>query len=198
MKRFGTIGLLTVGFITGIFFVYSCGGGGSAAGVGFLAPVAATGQITSYVTGDDGNLQTGIAWPSPRFTDNSDGTITDNLTGLIWLENANCFSTRTWNQALSDSNGLATGSCGLTDGSAAGDWRLPNVNELASLLDFGQAPRTLPAGYTFTNVQMAPYFTSTTVYINTSTAWTIQFSYGHTYGDSKTDANYVWPVKGGA
>ena len=29
--------------------------------------------------------------PSPRFTDNNDGTVTDNLTGLVWLKNANLF-----------------------------------------------------------------------------------------------------------
>ena len=33
----------------------------------------------------------GVAWPNPRFTDNGNGTVTDNLTGLIWLKNANCF-----------------------------------------------------------------------------------------------------------
>ena len=55
------------------------------------APVPKTGQTVSYATGDDGDLQKGVAWPDPRFTDNSDGTVTDNLTGLIWLKNANCF-----------------------------------------------------------------------------------------------------------
>ncbi len=197
MKRFGIIGLLFLGFTAGIFFVYSCGGGGSATGSTWPAPVPATGQTASYAGTDDGALQMGVAWPSPRLTDNTDGTVTDNLTGLVWLKEANCFGIKTWSQALLESNVLASGSCGLTDGSAAGDWRLPNVNELASLLDFGQAPRTLPAGYAFTNVQWDPYFTSTTVFINTSVAWTIQFSYGHTMGDSKTNANYVWPVRGG-
>ena len=38
--------------------------------------------------------QKGVAWPNPRFTDNGNGTVTDNLTGLIWLKNANCFGTK--------------------------------------------------------------------------------------------------------
>jgi hypothetical protein len=42
-------------------------------------------------TGQDGELQKGAALPSPRFTDNGDGTVTDNLTGLIWLKNADCW-----------------------------------------------------------------------------------------------------------
>ncbi|MGA9347827.1 MAG: hypothetical protein WBW48_03355 [Anaerolineae bacterium] len=37
------------------------------------------------VTGEDGELLKGVTWPSPRFTDNGNGTVTDNLTGLIWL-----------------------------------------------------------------------------------------------------------------
>lgn len=61
------------------------------------APVPRTGQTTSYAPGDDGDLQKGVAWPVPRFTDNEDGTVTDNLTGLIWLTNADCpNATRNW------------------------------------------------------------------------------------------------------
>ncbi|MCW9078616.1 MAG: hypothetical protein OQK74_05525, partial [Gammaproteobacteria bacterium] len=44
------------------------------------APVAKTGQTSSWAPGDDGDLEKGVAWPSPRFTDNLDGTVTDNLT----------------------------------------------------------------------------------------------------------------------
>lgn len=47
-----------------------------------------TGQTTSYAAGDDGAVRTGVAWPNPRFTDNGDQTITDNLTGLMWEKNA--------------------------------------------------------------------------------------------------------------
>jgi len=52
-----------------------------------------TGQTTVYSTGDDGDIQAGVSWPSPRFMDNGDGTITDNLTGLMWLQDANCIAT---------------------------------------------------------------------------------------------------------
>ena len=72
-------------------------------------------------------MKKGVAWPNPRFKDNGNGTVTDNLTRLIWLKNANAFGLRTWEQALSDANALASGSAGLTDGSKAGDWRLPKT-----------------------------------------------------------------------
>jgi hypothetical protein len=48
-----------------------------------------TGQTISYATGDDGDLKKGIAWPNLRFTA-ANGAVTDNLTGLIWLQNAGC------------------------------------------------------------------------------------------------------------
>ena len=44
-------------------------------------------------TGQDGETQAGVAWPSPRFIDNRDGTVSDELTGLIWLKDANCTDT---------------------------------------------------------------------------------------------------------
>jgi hypothetical protein len=92
--------------------------------------------VTCSGTGQDGEFKPGVAWPNPRFTNNGDGTVTDNLTGLIWLKNANCFGGQTWADALTSALGLSSGSCGLTDGSDAGDWRLPNKTELLSLLDY--------------------------------------------------------------
>ena len=103
----------------------------------YTAPVEKTGQIASYAAGDDGDLEKGVAWPNPRFIVNSDGTVKDMLTGLIWLRYANCFGTRFWLQALSNCNGLADGQCGLTDDSREGDWRLPNKRELLSLVHDG-------------------------------------------------------------
>jgi hypothetical protein len=61
-----------------------------------------TGQTQSYAGGDDGDLQKGMSWPEPRFTNNGDGTITDHLTGLMWDQNGSRFgSGRTWAQAVS-------------------------------------------------------------------------------------------------
>jgi hypothetical protein len=112
-----------------------------------------TGQATVYAGRDDGALQQGTAWPSPRFADNGDGTVTDNLTGLIWLKNANCTETvggivkggagsLPWADALTWSNHLASGSCGLSGDTNAGDWRLPNVKELESIVDYTRSPDT--------------------------------------------------------
>jgi len=160
--------------------------------------VPKTGQTTKYADGDDGDLQKGVAWPDPRFTDNGDGTITDNLTGLIWLKNANCFEGRSWANAISDANGLADGDCGLTDGSSPGDWRLPNVRELQSLVDYGRYNPALPSGHPFTNVQSSVYWSSTTTASNTSSAWHVYFGAGFVLYDHKDNFYcYVWCVRGG-
>ena len=161
--------------------------------------VPKTGQTNPYLPGDDGDLQMGVEWPDPRFTDNSDGTVTDTLTGLIWLKNANCFGYIVWAQALSDSISLADGSCGLTDGSVGGDWRLPNVKELQSLIDYGQNTPALPLAHPFSVVQSYYYWSSST-YVGYSgdCAWIVNMNTGNVeYDDKDNYAYYVWPVRGG-
>jgi len=151
--------------------------------------------------GQDAYEDKGVAWPDPRFTDNGDGTVTDNLTGLIWLENANCYGQQSWANALSDANALANGTCSLNDGSSAGDWRLPNVRELHSLIDSSQPTGTatvaLPSGHPFTGVQSLYYWSSTTYAGNTTPAWYVDLNNGFVFNDNKTNAVYVWPVRGG-
>jgi hypothetical protein len=171
------------------------------------APVAKTGQtecwdasgelINCASTGQDGEYQKGVPWPAPRFTDNGDGTVTDNLTGLIWLKNANCFGFRIWSQALADSNTLDSGGCDLSDGSLAGDWRLPSIKELQSLIDFSQFNPALPSGHPFIGVQLYYYWSSTTSAIYKPGAWSVDLRFGTVSDYSKGGPSYVWPVRGG-
>jgi hypothetical protein len=158
---------------------------------------AKTGQTTSYATGDDGALQKGVAWPNPRFTDNSNGTVTDNLSGLIWLKNANCFGNQTWANALATANTLNSGECGLNDGSAEGAWRLPNIKELQSLVDFGRSIPALPSVHPFSGVQSSNYWSSTSNAGDTSYAWGLGLGVGFVYRDGKAFGCFVWPVRGG-
>jgi hypothetical protein len=92
-------------------------------------------------TGRDGELQWGVSHPSPRFTDNGDGTITDELTGLMWLKQVDCLDRGKWQTALDSvaAFNIAAGSYGCSDYSASHtDWRLPNAVELRSLMDFNE------------------------------------------------------------
>ena len=142
----------------------------------------------------------GIAWPAPRFTDNEDGTVTDNLTGLIWLKDATCLGEEDWDEALAAVNALNDGECGLSDGSVEGDWRLPNVRELLSLIDYSHYNPALPSTYDtyFDNVQSACYWSSTTRANITGDAWCVGIGGGdvqvaHDKGDG---SEYLWPVRG--
>ena len=172
------------------------------------APVPRTGQTNAYgVPGSDGDLLRGVEWPVPRFTDNEDGTITDNLTGLIWLKDANCFGGRILSQEITDWNVWGNGQCGLTDGSSGGDWRLPSLFELESLRDMkywepalsnraGTGQWTL--GDPFTNLWAdGEYWSSTTFAYDTDGAWFVSMYTGYVGSFSKTAKPYVWPVRGG-
>ena len=180
------------------------------------APVPKTGNTNDVTTGEDGDLQMGVTWPVPRFTANvdndgdgncdnigigetCDGTVTDNLTGLIWLRNAGCMGSREWSDAISTCNTLSHGDCSntLLDSSSPGDWRLPNVNELASLIDRSIYNPALSPGYPFDNVQ-SNYYWSSTSYAYVQYAWGVNFHSGSvSYPDKSDDISYVWCVRGG-
>jgi hypothetical protein len=181
------------------------------------APVARTGQTTRYVSGDDGDLQKGVILPKPRFTDNSNGTIRDNLTGLLWLKDAHCGNnSNTWQGALDFVAAINAGTqnCGdiSNGGTHQNDWRLPNVRELHSLVDYGTSNPALTKdfqaypvnGYPFLNFSALSYWSSTTHVANTLNAWTVDFNEGYVGNSTtqagrfvKTDTNNVIAVRGG-
>jgi hypothetical protein len=146
-------------------------------------------------------------WTDPRFTDNEDGTVTDNVTGLIWLKDADCAGTSVnWATALSYANALydgctscfgTTGDCGLDDDSIAGDWRLPNIHELHSLVDLTQSYPALPPDYPFSGVRSDYYWSSTTDASYADCAWGVILLGGYVNEGSKACTTYVWPVRGG-
>lgn len=173
--------------------------GAEVTGTAYPAPVAKTGETTGWATGGDGDLERGVAWPNPRFTDNGNGTVTDNLTGLIWLKSANFKTGRYWPNALTDCATLNSGEGGLTDGSVEGDWRLPNVQELQSLIDYGHGSPALPPGHPFTGVVSGNYWSSTTYNGDSSGAWFVNLIDGHVKSSpsNKVDFYNVWPVRGG-
>jgi len=183
--------------------------------------VPKTGQTTPYGTGDDGEVQAGAAWPVPRFTDKGDGTIRDNMTGLIWLKDAKCMTTEypefdddgeypgsgmvTWQHALDFVAGMNDGTypnCGL----GYTDWRMPNIKELMSLVHFGYKRPALPdtagtgqatEGDPFTgNLETTPEFWTATSVSPGNDAYEVQLGHGLVRIDVKTDCYLVWPVRG--
>jgi hypothetical protein len=184
----------------------------------WLAPakVLATGQTQCWGeygasvdcagTGQDGEYQKGVKPAKLRFKDMHNGTVLDVLTGLVWLKNANCFGTKTWQEALDAANTLAAPACGLTDKSKAGDWRLPNVKELESLINYGYVNPALSnaagngqwqEGDAFSGVQSTIYWSSSTLASEPREAWYVYLLNGLTSPLSKDYDRAVWPVRGG-
>ena len=162
--------------------------------------VPRTGQTSCYSetgssiacsgTGQDGDIQAGVAWPSPRFIDHGDGTVTDSLTGLEWTMDANLASTTmTWQAALDYVKTLTTG--------GHGDWRLPNRKELRSLCDYMRDNPPLPLVHPFSGVQPDWYWSSTSAASNTNAVIAFSMVDGELTGLGKTSLYYVWPVRSG-
>lgn len=177
------------------------------------APTARTGatlcydsagnQVLCAGTGQDGATQAGVAWPSPRFRDNGDGTLSDLLTGLDWTRDADAPGpsactpgvTKTWQDALSYAQ------C-LNDNAylGKGDWRLPNVNELRSLFHGGKGSiSTWLADSGFINVASGRYKSSTAgIGTLTDTPWTVNLDDGSVLGYYHRQLDHVWPVRNGS
>ena len=168
------------------------------------APVPQTGQTTCYDavgttitctgTGEDGELRMGVAWPNPRFVDNGDQTVSDKLTGLIWSKDANpAAGTKTWQQALDYIKTLNSQSY-----QGHNDWRLPNINELKSLINQGQSSSaTWLNTQGVTNVQSDVYWSGSTNAGYTNLDWVVSMHDGVVGSYAKTGAYYVWPVSSG-
>lgn len=155
-------------------------------------------EISCSGTGQDGEIQAGVAWPGPRFTDNGNGTVSDNLTGLMWTKDANLPNgTKTWQESL---DYVAAMNAGTYTNYGYSDWRLPNVNELESLINANEGDNsTWLNSQRFTSVQSYWYWSSTTSAWNTDYAFDIDMFCGSVsnYYKSKSYNHYVWPVRAG-
>lgn len=166
------------------------------------APVPQTGQTLCYKatraavidcagTGQDGDTLTGVGWPNPRFSDNGDQTITDKLTGLVWTRDANpAHGYKSWQQALDYLKALNS-----RNHLGHNDWRLPNINELESLVNKQPDLAAWLNSQGFSNVQKDYYWTSSTYAAYTSCAWSVGMYSGIVAGHRKAEGGYVWPMR---
>ena len=146
--------------------------------------------------------------PEPRFVDNEDGTVTDNNSDLVWMKKPLCDDLNdsgtglNWYDSMVLVANLADGQCGLTDGSVAGDWRLPTKEEWEafvcpqspepSICNIQGIEQWLP-GDVFDIVQ---YWTDTPVESSTDSSWTVLISPGIMFIARNSSTNYAWPVRG--
>jgi hypothetical protein len=105
------------------------------------------------------------------YTDNKDGTVTDNLTGLIWQQTVPT-GTYTWSQAVTY--------CPMLNLAGHSDWRLPSRIELVSIVDFGvTSGATINATY-FPSTPASYFWSSSPLAGSSSNAWYVYFYYGNT------------------
>jgi len=121
------------------------------------------------------------------FVDNGDGTITDTRNGLMW-EKLNSAPTATWDQAKAYCENLTLG--------GQSDWRLPNRNELRSLVDYSRNNPAINTTF-FPDAVADDYWSSTTDVFSSGAAWVVEFGVGSDFHDRKTDNNYIRAVRGG-
>jgi hypothetical protein len=161
-----------------------------------------TGQLRCYDSrgrltpckgsGQDGEFRFGRSWPEPRFEVVHD-LVVDRLTGLRWSRCADTAGgTVNWAEAFAAVKKL--------NQNIKGDalWRLPNINELESLVDCGEHSPALPRGHPFESVQEY-YWSSTTSMFEPDWAWALYLAKGAVgVGQKRGPHFYVWAVRDGA
>lgn len=182
----------------------------------------ATGQTTTYTADKNDGIPGAVAVPDDgtvragaplSFTDNGNGTITDNNTGLVWekksdngdlhdKDNIYWWSGNGVNETIWDwLEDINTASFGGHQ-----DWRVPNTRELLSIADF-QNQWAVPAAFhnncvpgatvlTGSCTLQVAYWTSTTVFNANPTAWLVGH-YGDVYANFKNGTARVRAVRGG-
>ncbi|GAB4346676.1 MAG: hypothetical protein Kow0089_24110 [Desulfobulbaceae bacterium] len=141
-------------------------------------------------TVEDGFEPTGIMWPGDRFLIRAE-FVEDRLTGLEWLRRA----------TLSEEPVSWAGALGLVaelnrqQHREENPWRLPNINELESLVDASRHAPALPGDHPFTGVRDV-YWSSTTSFFEPDWAWALYLDKGATgVGVKRNPTFFAWPVR---
>lgn len=124
------------------------------------------------------------AWLHATQIDNGDGTVTDTGSGLMWLKATQ--GLLPWEEAIKY----------CEDGIWAGhdDWRLPNRNELQSLVNYSRFSPSIDTSV-FPDTASYNYWSSTTHATYPENAWFVNFNYGYVYGYNKQTSYFVRPVR---
>ncbi|MBP6857614.1 MAG: DUF1566 domain-containing protein [Candidatus Pacebacteria bacterium] len=171
----------------------------------FSGGYGSSSQIPCTATAQDGETQKGLAH---GYVDNGDATITDSATGLMWQK---CSDGQT---GLDCSGGSAIGvlfddgdgDLGITHQPAINycdslslathsDWRLPNVKELMSIVDYGRVNPAIDPTY-FPATQSGFYWSSTAYENSANNAWLVHFSDGSVYSVTMNSNYFVRCVRG--
>ena len=135
-----------------------------------------------------------------RFVDNGDGTVTDKMTGLMWIKNGwriDFLSAVTWHEAVEKCSNFREG--------AYSDWHLPTVEEWKSLVDRSFSYPALVEPNPFENIISHMPYWSRTEYAygekrfgnvsGTRDSYTVMLYSGRFNHQKKTDLAFIFPVR---
>jgi hypothetical protein len=147
-------------------------------------------KIPCEGSGQDSELRCGVGWPDPRFDIGNDSVL-DRLSGKCWTRLADSGpGAVSWEAAISAVQRL-------NHRCLQCKWRLPNINELESLVDCGCHHPALPDGHPFRCTQDV-YWSSTTSLYEPDWAWALYLDKGAVGVGHKTQAHFhVWAVQDG-
>src|SRR5262245_17606067 len=169
-------------------------------GILAIGTLALTSTLTQAQTTANGPYYATPSWDqtlpaSTRFivlSNMGGNAVLDRETGLVWEKSASPFE-GTWVEARDECVNAQTG--------GRKGWRLPSMNELASLVDHNGGNPALPAGHPFTVAPLHVFWSATTVADNTGSAWGVNFAIGGALiKASKTFVGVTfsrWCVRGG-
>ena len=130
------------------------------------------------------------------FANNGDGTITDNVTSLMW-QMAPDGQAYNWYKATGTfdavNNPTAFNVCSNLTLGGHTDWRLPEKRELQSIVDYGVVNPAIDTDY-FSNTGPSAYWADTEY--DSTDAWYVQFADGAVMTDGKTTDKNVQCVRG--
>jgi len=145
--------------------------------------------------------------PTQHPTYTSDYTTKDNVTGLVWkscsegLSGSSCApgnaTTYSWSNAIAACTALNTlnGGAGYAGRTT---WRLPDIYELKSLINFATISPAINTGaFPATSLLPISYWSSSTKVASAGFAWYVHFLYGQVNYDYKTNNNCVRCVADG-
>ena len=117
--------------------------------------------------------------------------VTDSKTGLAWQDNNDTNGTeRTWQEAIDY--------CETLDLDGHNDWRLPNINELKTIIDRTKTQPAIVNGFEYVGVNHEYIYWSSSTYGGYKDgAWIIGFDYSYLNGVGKDNYRYVRYVRDG-
>ncbi|HEY1406392.1 MAG TPA: DUF1566 domain-containing protein, partial [Spirochaetota bacterium] len=132
--------------------------------------------------------------PTPRFClDGASNTVIDNMTSLVWMRDGGATANYLWSGAITK---IAQHNAGNMSGYS--DWRLPNINEMETLINYGEGSwveNHCGQNKPFKHIG-SDYWTSTTCETDTTCSLSVDLSDGKTTSLTKSSAHHLWAVRG--